>query len=74
MELSLNEERAHNGKMSKIDRYNWTIQDTPGEMKFIHKASIEIDHSYQRNANETKLTAIARDWSWIACGAIVVAE
>lgn len=62
------------GKTSKLERYNWTIQDQPGQMQMIAKGDLQIDHLYQRHANEDKLKAIARDWSWIACGAITVAD
>ncbi len=62
------------GKISKLERYNWTIQDQPGQMQMIAKGDLQIDHLYQRYASEDKLKAIARDWSWIACGAITVAD
>lgn len=65
---------ANGGKMSKVDRYKWLIQDSPGELRFVHKKKLQVDHSYQRTANENKLIQIARNWSWIACGAIVVAD
>jgi len=67
-------ERVHNGNMTKIDRYGWSIQDNKGELRWINKMDVQVDYSYQRNTNEMKLKNIARDWSWIACGAIVVAN
>lgn len=67
-------ERVHNGNMTKIDRYGWSMQDNKGELRWINKMDVQVDYSYQRNTNEIKLKNIARDWSWIACGAIVVAN
>jgi hypothetical protein len=41
----------------------------------IDKNNLVFDHqSYQREAIEAKVNDIAKDWSWIACGAILVAE
>ena len=68
------DEMVHHGHMTKVDRYNWKIQDSPGRLAMVNKRSLRVDHTYQRNANELKLISIAKDWSWIACGAIVVAE
>lgn len=67
-------DRVHNGTMTKIDRYGWSMQDNKGELRWINKMDVQVDYSYQRNTNEIKLKNIARDWSWIACGAIVVAN
>lgn len=68
------EERTSSGKQTKVDRYNWKMQDIPGRLRMVNKGQLQVDHTYQRNANEMKLIAIAKDWSWIACGAIVVAD
>lgn len=67
------EEKTNIG-MSKVERYKWTVQDAPGSQRLINKNLLQIDRTYQRNASETKLLAIARNWSWIACGSIVVAD
>lgn len=69
-----NEEKAYRSEISKVERYNWKLQDKPGVQRMVKKGDLHVDHTYQRNANETKLMAIARDWSWIACGSIVVAD
>jgi hypothetical protein len=68
------EEKVHNGKMTKVERYKWKVQGAPGHQRMVNKNDLQIDHTYQRNANDMKLMAIARDWSWIACGSIVVAD
>jgi len=59
--------------VSKIDRYKWTIKDSRGEYMAIDKNELFIDHAYQRDQNENKIIEIARSWSWMACGAILVA-
>lgn len=68
------EDKVHSGKLTKVERYGWTMQDEPGEQRMIGKDRLLIDHTYQRHANEAKLVAIAKDWSWVACGSIVVAD
>lgn len=68
------EDKVHHGHISKIDRYNWTAQDEPGDLRLLNKSILEVDYSYQRESKAEKLLVMARDWSWIACGAIVVAE
>lgn len=59
---------------SKIDRYKWTVKDDPGALKLLHKTDLKIHPSYQRHAAGKKVVDIASSWSWIACGAIVVAD
>lgn len=67
-------ETTHGGRIDKIARYGWSVSDTPGRMQHIHKARLHVDHAYQRNANTAKISAIAREWSWVALGAIIVAD
>ena len=62
------------GKTTKIDRYGWEVQDRPGQMEMIDKNNLEIDYTYQRDGNEAKINTLARDWSWLACGVITVAQ
>lgn len=66
-------ETVHGG-MSKTERYKWKVSDNPGEFKWIPKGEIMIDHTYQRNLREGKTLLMAKDWSWVACGAISVAS
>ncbi len=68
------EETVSGGKIRKVDRYNWAVQDSPGDLRMVNKSSLLVDHAYQRTAKEAKLLSIARNWSWVACGAIVVAD
>lgn len=60
----------------KMSRYNWSLADEPGEMMWIHKDALEVDMSYQREVKDTdaKVKRLAREWSWVACGALTVAD
>lgn len=62
------------GKQTKVERYGWTVKDAPGVSMEIGKDDLRVDESYQRGPTEVKIKSIARDWSWIACGAIIVAD
>lgn len=59
---------------SKIERYNWTVQDAPGEQRLLHKDVLNIHPAYQRDLVESKVTEISAAWSWVALGALVVGE
>lgn len=62
------------GKTTKVDRYEWEMRDEPGRMRMISKTDLQVDYTYQRDANHAKALDIAREWSWMACGVITVAE
>lgn len=59
---------------SKIDRYNWIRHDQPGEFKMIHKDSIEVDPTYQRELRPSTVGVVSREFSWAAFGALHVAR
>lgn len=61
-----------NGSMTKIERYKWTIRDKQGEFALLHKDSIIVDPTYQREEVLQKIQAIASDWSWVAFGAVII--
>lgn len=63
----------HQG-VDKIARYRWVAQDTPGELKMLHKSTLRIEKEYQRDLIPEKVRSIASEWSWMALGALVVAE
>lgn len=63
-----------NGSMSKVDRYGWKIRDTEGDFMKISKNDLHIDRSYQRNVSLPKVLSIVKNWSWVACGCIIVAK
>jgi hypothetical protein len=58
----------------KVARYGWSVKDRPGRMMMIQKTRLKIDHMYQRDALNAKVVSISKAWSWVACGAIVVAH
>jgi hypothetical protein len=58
----------------KIERYKWKLLDQPGELRMLNKKVLCVDENYQRAANDAKVKELARAWSWLACGAILVAE
>ena len=60
--------------LDKIKRYGWTVQDEPGELRLLHKDSLQIHPAYQRDLVAQKVTEISAAWSWIALGALVVGE
>lgn len=63
------------GSRSKIERYGWVLHDSPGVYLEIDKHDLSVDHSYQRAVkNQNKVLALAKQWSWVACGALIVAD
>lgn len=68
-------EKTHVGT-DKVDHYKWVVKDKKGYFQYISKTSLQVDHEhYQRsNVSKEKVLELARDWSWIACGAISVAK
>jgi hypothetical protein len=61
--------------IDKIDRFNWKSPDLPGALEYIDKAKLMVDSaSYQRNYSDTRSLEMARAWSWVALGALIVAR
>lgn len=69
-----NNEYAGNQKTPKEERYGWEIVDAPGHLMMISKHELLVDYDYQRESTESKIKDIARNWSWVGCGAICVAR
>ena len=46
----------------------------PGELLYLNKNILEIDHSYQRNAKNARVLKLARRWNWLSCGVLTVAK
>lgn len=61
-------------ELTKIEKYGWTLKDVQGEMALLHKHKLNVHTDYQRHAIESKIQSIASSWSWIACGAIIIAH
>lgn len=70
----INQEVHPVGNKDKIERYDWKLLDQPGELRWLNKKALRIDEQYQRDATETKVKELARAWSWLACGTLLVAE
>jgi hypothetical protein len=64
----------HNSAITKIDRYGWGLKDKPGVFAMLLKQKLIVGAEYQRNINTVRLLKIARDWSWVACGCLLVAK
>lgn len=60
--------------MSKVERYNWARPGVPGELMWVPKSELDVDHCYQRCLNEAKVHEIAIKFSWPAFGVVVVAR
>lgn len=60
--------------VDKVKRYGWTVQDSPGEMRLLHKDTLQIHPAYQRDLVSQKVTEISSAWSWVALGALVIGE
>lgn len=69
----MNHETTHTG-LDKITRYGWTVTDAPGRLEMVSKVSLIVDRDYQRDVSghDAKVNRIAAEWSWVACGAIIV--
>jgi hypothetical protein len=63
-----------NADDNKVERYKWKMKDEPGDLRWIIKTSLQVDHEYQRGVREDKVLAMAREWSWLACGTLIVAQ
>lgn len=60
---------------TKVEHYGWKVVDEPGEFVWINKLDLAIDDGYQRDAiSMEKVFKIAREWSWIALGALIVSD
>lgn len=58
----------------KVKHYKWRDSGTKGELMWVPKGDLHVDHSYQRDAKDSRSLAIARDWWWMACGTVSVAR
>lgn len=64
-------EITHQG-VDKTARYGWITKDAPGELRTLHKDVLQIHPAYQRDSIPSKIRDITAQWSFVACGAIVV--
>lgn len=61
-------------KLDKVKRYKWAVDHRKLRLEFINKNKLHVDASYQRDVMKGKVLEIASNWSWLACGGIVVAK
>ena len=64
---------AKGGLLSKVERYGWATPDQPGTFEWVPKHLLLGAPEYQRTSFETKVINIAKNWSWVACGVLLVA-
>lgn len=60
--------------VNKVARYGWRLKDSPGEIAWVDKTILKINEEYQRSAIKNKIADITAEWSWLACGALIVAK
>mgnify|MGYP003335309740 CR=1 FL=1 len=60
--------------MNKVERYEWTALDAEGDLQWIDKAELSVDHTYQRPEAKQKVLRIASEFSWQKFGCLVVSE
>lgn len=59
--------------LSKVEQYKWIIKGVPGELAWLSKHVLQVDHAYQRIAKDARVLKLARRWNWLACGVLTVA-
>lgn len=59
---------------SRSEKMGMVIDEAQGIQIDIHKADLKVNPEYQRMHVDRKCTEIAKRWSWLACGVIVVGE
>lgn len=77
MENQNREDRIYVGGtvLDKVSRYGWRVIDKPGELRLVNKNALSVNNEvYQRAGINSKVLELASSWSWIACGALVVAS
>ncbi|NQW80605.1 MAG: hypothetical protein HQ445_05460 [Polaromonas sp.] len=70
--LKTQNREVNNIGVDKIKIFNWKVSGVQGTFRHLHKKLLKINAVYQRDALTSKVCDIARDWSWVGCGAIVV--
>lgn len=67
-------EKHPNGD-DKVTRYGWEMTNQPGELRYVNKNQLNVDHEYQREAkHKSKIMTIARNFNWISLAVLVVAR
>lgn len=58
--------------VDRVQRYAWKPLDDPGIFMMQPKRALCVNDAYQREANSPKVLNIAREFSWRACGVLIV--
>ena len=58
----------------KVERYHWAEPGDTGKLMWLDKNNIEVDHKYQREADNDKANRLAADFSWSKFGTLIVGE
>lgn len=74
MQTETNQEVHVRSGKAKVEAYKWLMTGAPGELTYLAKTLLEIDHNYQRNAKNARVLKLARRWNWLACGVLTVAK
>jgi len=73
MSETVHPRELHQGR-SKVARNKWQIRGTMGEFMVLSKYDLRVDRAtYQRDATNNRALEFARNWSWVACGALSIA-
>lgn len=67
-------ERHSKTGVSKVEQYKWKPLDKPGELKYLPKSALYVDHRYQRQATKPRVLKIASELTWAAFGVLLVAK
>ena len=70
---AINDEINASNGMTKVEQYKWLMTGKPGDLVYLAKSALQIDHSYQRNAKNSRVLRLAKRWNWLACGVLTVA-
>ena len=60
--------------VEKTKRYGWTTKDEPGALLMLHKDTLQMHPSYQRDVISQKVKEITAAWSWLSCGVLIVGK
>ena len=60
--------------ITKVEKFGWTVKDKLGLFRMVNKHEINIHPAYQRHMVNSKVLEIAKAWSWLACGVIIIGE
>ena len=74
IQLSTDQEVNKKTGQTKWERYKWVVNGSPGDLAYIRKTLLEIDHNYQRHAKNARVLKLAKRWNWLACGVLIVSK